>query len=228
MKDMNFREINGFPDYRVTDTGECFKKPRGGEWKQVAPSRHPYGYLFVMLKNGAKKRKAYIHQLVLEAFVGKCPKGMVTRHYPNRDPKDNRLVNLRWGTHQENADDKWIQGSRVGRQKLTEKQIRAIHLLASKGIPRTHISRRFKLSRSQVCEIALGTTWRHLGLEALPVGKAKGERHYKAKLTEEQVREIRRLYASRVMGATQLAEMFKVGLYAVWSIIQRKCWKHVK
>ena len=46
-----------------------------------------------------------VHHLVLLAFVGKCPYGQETRHM-NGNPKDNRLVNLRWGTHKENMEDK--------------------------------------------------------------------------------------------------------------------------
>jgi hypothetical protein len=45
-----------------------------------------------------------VHSLVLEAFVGPCPPGMMARHI-NDNPTDNRLENLCWGTRSENSYD---------------------------------------------------------------------------------------------------------------------------
>jgi hypothetical protein len=46
----------------------------------------------------------FVHKLVLEAFVGPAPDGLVCRHL-NGDPADNRLENLCWGTRKENGED---------------------------------------------------------------------------------------------------------------------------
>lgn len=52
-----------------------------------------------------------VHRLVLEAFVGQPPfEGAETRHI-NGDPTDNRLANLRWGTHAENMADMLRHGT---------------------------------------------------------------------------------------------------------------------
>lgn len=51
------------------------------------------------------KRHAYVHHLVLEAFVGSRPVDMVCCHR-NDDGFDNRLDNLYWGTQQDNLADK--------------------------------------------------------------------------------------------------------------------------
>ena len=51
-----------------------------------------------------------VHRLVLEAFVGPRPEGMVARHL-NGDPGDNRLENLAWGTQSENNYDKVRHGT---------------------------------------------------------------------------------------------------------------------
>lgn len=54
---------------------------------------------------------------------------------------------------------------------------------------------------------------------------AKGERHGKARLTEEQVLEIRR--AKRYSEARKLAKKFGVSIWAVEDIWYRKTWKHL-
>jgi hypothetical protein len=58
----------------------------------------PSGHLVV---HTTAKRVRYVHQLVLEAFVGVRPKGFVTLHI-NHVPGDNRLTNIRYGTVSEN------------------------------------------------------------------------------------------------------------------------------
>lgn len=45
-----------------------------------------------------------VHSLVLEAFVGPCPPGMMARHLDD-DPTNNSLGNLCWGTRSENSHD---------------------------------------------------------------------------------------------------------------------------
>lgn len=52
-----------------------------------------------------------VHRLVLEAFVGPCPPGMECRHFPDRDPTNNRLDNLSWATRKQNMEDKASHGT---------------------------------------------------------------------------------------------------------------------
>lgn len=54
----------------------------------------------------------------------------------------------------------------------------------------------------------------------------KGEEQWKAKLTEDSVREIRRMHAE---GVTQraIAKLFGVTFNAVWDVVHRKNWKSV-
>jgi hypothetical protein len=46
----------------------------------------------------------------MAAFVGPCPEGMEVCHN-NGDPTDNRMENLRYGTHSSNEQDKLIHGT---------------------------------------------------------------------------------------------------------------------
>lgn len=69
------------------------------------------GHLTVCLPpaNGearTSKRNAryYVHRLVLEAFVGPAPSGLIGCH-DDDDPSNNRLGNLAWGTRAKNVYD---------------------------------------------------------------------------------------------------------------------------
>lgn len=55
----------------------------------------------------------------------------------------------------------------------------------------------------------------------------RGEMAPKAKLTADQVREIRRLYIPYKFGAQRLAKMFGVSKHSVQMIVNRKSWTHI-
>lgn len=55
---------------------------------------------------------------------------------------------------------------------------------------------------------------------------ARGEQHGGAKLTADQVREIRALSLARVRRA-DIAARFDVTPYAIKAIVARRLWKHV-
>ncbi|MCX5786077.1 MAG: HNH endonuclease [Elusimicrobia bacterium] len=60
-----------------------------------------------------------------------------------------------------------------------------------------------------------------------PERLSRGSSHYNAKLTEEQVREIRRLHATGQYGYHSLAVKFGMGSTPIASIVNRKSWKHI-
>jgi hypothetical protein len=74
-----------------------------------------------------------------------------------------------------------------------------------------------------------GTTARgdRSGSRLHPERVPRGERASKAKLSEQQVREIRRRARESDVTLTQLASEFGVYLNAIWMIVHRKSWKHV-
>lgn len=57
---------------------------------------------------------------------------------------------------------------------------------------------------------------------------AKGEGHGQSKLTEVQVRKIRKLYTEGNKTQKQIAEMFGISLASANAVITRRTWKHVK
>ncbi|KKN27389.1 hypothetical protein LCGC14_0865170 [marine sediment metagenome] len=56
----------------------------------------------------------------------------------------------------------------------------------------------------------------------------KGENHPKAKLTDNNVREILQLFYEKGYSQIALRKMYNVSLTAICNIINRKSWKHIK
>lgn len=73
----------------------------------LKPKHNNMGYPYVCL---GRPNSRLVHRLVLMAFVGPCPEGMVGCH--NNDiPTDNRLENLRWDTMAANQFDRIANGN---------------------------------------------------------------------------------------------------------------------
>lgn len=87
---------------------------RGRILKELVVTRT--GYRGVGLHRDGSVEQAYVHELVLRAFVGPRPEGFQTRHL-NGQNTDNRLANLKYGTPVENAADKVLHGT--ARTRLT-------------------------------------------------------------------------------------------------------------
>jgi|688.fasta_scaffold962742_2 hypothetical protein len=100
--------------YEVSDQGRVrsldriITYPDGHEQthmgKGLSPWSDPQGRQQVTLTINSNTKSVRVHRLVLEAFIGPCPSGMVACHW-NDDSTDNRLENLRWDTPLANAQD---------------------------------------------------------------------------------------------------------------------------
>jgi Holliday junction resolvase RusA-like endonuclease len=76
-----------------------------GFWRKLTESVTYYGYRQVNFKKNGKHFTTGAHRLVAAAFHGPCPDGMECMHL-NDNPSDNRPVNLKWGTKEENNREK--------------------------------------------------------------------------------------------------------------------------
>jgi hypothetical protein len=120
-----------------------------------------HGYQQIKL---GRSRQTKVHILVLEAFVGPRPDGMVCRHLDG-NPQNNRLSNLRWGTPEENYADRRLHGthntgSRNGRAKIDESDVIAIRQRLAAGHKQAAIAQDFGISLGIVAHISAGRTWK--------------------------------------------------------------------
>ena len=110
-----WRPVPGYEGlYDVSSLGEVRSLDRRVKYKAGHSQRvkgrilkHPTsrnGYPVVALNKLGVATMKYVHQLVLEAFVGPRPDGAFVLHWD--DVKTNNcLGNLRWGSRSENAQD---------------------------------------------------------------------------------------------------------------------------
>lgn len=105
----NWKDVPGFEGrYRVSDLGRVFSHYVGRVLTLHTNGKG--GYLVVSLFKDGTRHPTTVHALVLTTFVGPRPEGHEALH-GSSGQRDNRLVNLRWGTRAENIDDQRRAGT---------------------------------------------------------------------------------------------------------------------
>jgi len=135
---VTYRIIKEFPEYRVGSDGSVWsirgrgRRPRPrATWESLSLEGRCKGYVCVSLNPGNRTRQ--VHTIVLEEFIGPCPKGMEACHFPDPDKTNNSLTNLRWGTSKENKRDSKVQGlNAIGvlqhLAKMTDESVQSLRM----------------------------------------------------------------------------------------------------
>jgi predicted XRE-type DNA-binding protein len=127
------------------------------------------------------------------------------------------------------------KGSEKFNAKITESDAVRIRELCDEGVlTQGQIGDQFGIDQTEVSDIAHGIIWKHVGgpiVEGhyLPTNREYdvGEDHHAAKITEIDVKEIRRLYATKEMNQQQLAERYGLKQCHVSDIVLSVSWSHV-
>lgn len=178
-------QLINFPGYYINKEGEIFSlvkqhnHPQRDIPRKLKTHMHKKGYRAIDLVKDGKRYKRTIHRLLLETYVGECPKNYECRHL-NGNPRDNRLENLAWGSHADNMADKKLTGTnnlgeKHGLSKLTEDKVREIKRLAmlnnkkirstDKGGNYKEIAKIYGVSTSAIGHIVRGSTWSHVAID---------------------------------------------------------------
>ena len=157
------KPIKRFPFYTISEKGNIFSASRlGTRGGKLNPQKDKGGYLYVRLYNGIGTwSNRPIHQLVLETFIGPCPKGMVCRHLDG-NPQNNSLDNLRWGTLSENNLDTVRHGNHGGgNHKLSRKIVSTIRELHRRATPVTQarLAEYFGVKQPAISNIIRRLSW---------------------------------------------------------------------
>lgn len=106
-----WKEIEGYPDYQVSDDGRV-KSFKNGKERILKGCNNGDGHLRINLLYNGKQKSKLVHRLMAEAFIPNPDNLPFVRHL-NDIPDDNRLENLAWGTPKDNTNDSIKNGSHV-------------------------------------------------------------------------------------------------------------------
>lgn len=177
-----YRMIERFPGYRVGRDGSVWSQRKRGNpnidgrcagskyelgdtWIPLILKPNRTGYPRASLYLDGKQTKVMVHLLVLEAFVGPRPEGLDGLH-ENDIKTDCYLDNLKWGTPQQNWEDrkrnglcKPAKGEGHGMAKLTIGQVIEIKKRKEEGESAATLADEFKVSKGYIYGIVAGRSW---------------------------------------------------------------------
>lgn len=124
------------------------------------------GYLLVSLFLNNKWNTHRSHRIILETFVGPCPKGMICRHLDG-NPKNNRLDNLEWNTNSINMKDRTRHGTQPKGEKASQSKFSNIDILNMRHLYKNgwttgEIGRKYNTNHKVIWKIITYKTWTHL------------------------------------------------------------------
>lgn len=140
----HIRRVSWALDHAVTDNGRVFSA-RPCRWRRDEPLRemklgiHQFGYKYIRIYTSSGIcRSITVHRLVAETFIGSAPKGKSYVLHWDRNPSNNNVCNLRYGSQKDNMEDCVRHGnSRSGEKnwnaKLNQEKANLIRALVSSG-----------------------------------------------------------------------------------------------
>lgn len=161
--------VKSHPGYCVTSSGRllsCRTAGGFGDWKEITGGLDKDGYRKAILCDGTGGRShVRIGAVVLEAFRGPRPEGMVVCH---RDGNrvNNSIDNLRWATQKENINDKWEcgtyqHGDRASRRKLTSESVLTIRRRHESGETIAHLATEYAVHKSTIDAAISKRNWKY-------------------------------------------------------------------
>ncbi len=135
---------------------------RGGQ--SLTPYIRRDGYPEVYLYVERRRTRKLVHHLVLEAFVGPCPKGQEALHGPG-GKLDASLTNLSWGTRAKNTGEDRVRdhqsnrGEHHGLTPLTWADVCEIRRRHAAGTSQNQLAREYPVCVQTINNIVNFHTW---------------------------------------------------------------------
>lgn len=168
-----WKTIAGYDGYYDVSNLGNVRTYHNGRWgKTPYPRPLPLklstqGYLLACLSLNGSVFRATVSRLVLEAFVGPAPADKPYACHGDRNPTNNALRNLRWGSNSDNQNDRVVHGTSNrgeanGMATVGEAEVRLIKRRLAAGEKQSVIATDFNLSQPAISLISTGRNWSHV------------------------------------------------------------------
>lgn len=161
--------------YEVSSLGRVRSYCRAGkqipgrrreEAKYLKLSTNCFGYKTVWV--GVRNTYYMVHRMMLESFVG-IPEEKMQGQHINDIRHDNRIENLKWGTHAQNMRDReqnrhTARGERQGHSRFSEEDVVEIRYHWAMGGTRKAIALLFDTKPSTIKDIVTNRSWKHVNV----------------------------------------------------------------
>lgn len=158
----NWRQIEGFEDYMVSDQGRVWTHKRN---RILGVGRNNCGYLHVQLWKNGKEFTKRIHRIVAEHFIPN-PKGLPEVHHIDEDKTNNAVSNLQWVSSAFNTEF-----SKAGYYVLFNENDERVEIYNMRKFAREN-----NLSQVDLKNVAKGKANSYYGYTAKPNTKYKMQR----------------------------------------------------
>ena len=168
-----WRSVVGYEEYYEVSSWGKVRRLQSRNGRKVGTfltlTARKDGYLQVALGSHGKVKTRLVHQVVMEAFHGACPRGMEVNHrHPDGDKSRNWLSNLEYVTSSVNNADqrqhrpaKYLRGDKHFKSKLAEIEIPNIRARIAAGETFTAIGKDYGVVAGTISAIAHGLSRRN-------------------------------------------------------------------
>lgn len=188
------------------------------------------GYGKILKEPGKNQAYFFAHRLSYQIHYGEFNNEFHVCHKCD-NPSCVNPEHLFLGTHQDNMDDmvrkgrgkgKALFGEQILWSKLTDEKVETIINSYNSGEKVSVLSKRHGVSINNIYSILKGELWSHIDKKANYIPG----RDYK-KITESDVRQIRKIKEETNKTMTQIAKEFGISLSSVSKIVKFQYWKGV-
>lgn len=119
--------------------------------------------VFVALRKNGKPKRHTVASLVAAAFIGPRPEGLLVLH-GDGDSTNNKLSNLRYGSHKENIEDArqhgtLSQGETQWLSKLTASEVLFIRITEMPGV---ELAKHYGVTPACISAVRQRKNWKHV------------------------------------------------------------------
>lgn len=233
------REIPDFPLYAITLTGQVWTVRQAGGLidlrripHRMKPSLHDKRETITLRNSAGEKKNHSIAWFLLTVFVSPAPFENANASSLDGNPLNYALDNLVWSTPEERASRALKRNGNPlpehGTSKLSVDDIQQMKLDYLAGATFAELAQKYQIHKISVRLAVRGISWKAAGDGVAVTFKniALGSKASKAKLTEDQVREIKRRLATGDL-QKDIARDYGVTAPSIHAIASGKNWSHI-